>query len=161
MDKTQLGLATSLTQFSRSIGAAVGVAVMGAILAREIAGTALPGGIESLASSGMALSEPVRQQFAAALHRAFLAGLAASGAGLVGALFLPPLGHVVARAGGRRRADDRGRDGQSATRRRAGGRAEVVTTLRRQPYVFGSANPSACTSQLARLGSNTSATSGS
>ena len=91
VDKTQLGLATSLTQFSRSIGAAVGVAVMGAILAREIAGTALPGGIESLASSGMALSEPVRQQFAAALHRAFLAGLAASGAGLVGALFLPPL----------------------------------------------------------------------
>ena len=91
VDKTQLGLATSLTQFSRSIGAAVGVAVMGAILAREIAGTALPGGVEGLAASGMVLSEPVRQQFAAALHRAFLAGLAASGAGLVGALFLPPL----------------------------------------------------------------------
>ena len=64
---------------------------MGAILAREIAGRALPGGVEGLAATGMALSEPVRQQFAAALHRVFLAGPAASGAGLLGALFLPPL----------------------------------------------------------------------
>jgi len=89
--RTQLGLATSLTQFSRSIGAAVGVAVMGAILARSIAGVLPSGGVEALATSGIALSEPVREQFAVALHRAFLAGLVASAAGLVGALFLPPL----------------------------------------------------------------------
>ena len=53
--------------------------------------TALPGRVEGLSASGMALSEPVRQQFAAALHRAFLAGLAASGACLLGGLFQPPL----------------------------------------------------------------------
>ena len=41
--------------------------------------------------SWMAPSEPVRQQFAAALHRAFLAGLAASVSALLGALFLPPV----------------------------------------------------------------------
>ncbi|MDA1092368.1 MAG: MDR family MFS transporter [Acidobacteria bacterium] len=89
--RTQLGLATSLTQFSRSIGAAIGVAAMGAILARAIAGTILPGSVEPLATSGIALSEPIRAQFAAALHSVFLAGLAASGAGLLGTLFLPPL----------------------------------------------------------------------
>jgi hypothetical protein len=33
----------------------------------------------------------VRAQFASALHGVFLAGLAASGAGLLGALFLPHL----------------------------------------------------------------------
>jgi EmrB/QacA subfamily drug resistance transporter len=89
--RTQLGLATSLTQFSRSIGAAIGVAAMGAILARSIAGTILPGNIEALATSGLVLSEPVRAQFASALHGVFVAGLAASGAGLLGALFLPHL----------------------------------------------------------------------
>jgi len=87
--RTQLGLATSLTQFSRSIGAAVGVAVMGGILARSIAGVVPSGGIDALASAGVALAEPVRQQFAIALHRAFLAGLVAAGGGLVAALFLP------------------------------------------------------------------------
>jgi hypothetical protein len=89
--RTQLGLATSLTQFSRSIGAAVGVAVMGAILARSIAGVIPASDVQALASSGVALSEPVREQFAIALHRAFLAGLAASAAGLVASLFLPPV----------------------------------------------------------------------
>lgn len=64
---------------------------MGAILARAIAGTILPGSVEPLATSGIALSEPIRLQFAAALHSVFLAGLAASGAGLLGTLFLPPL----------------------------------------------------------------------
>ena len=64
VDRSRLGLATSLNQFSRSIGAAVGVAAMGAIIARGLAGMALPGGAEAaLASGAMALSGPMRDQF--------------------------------------------------------------------------------------------------
>jgi EmrB/QacA subfamily drug resistance transporter len=92
VDRSQLGLATSLNQFSRSVGAALGVAAMGAILARGLAGLSLPGGAEgALASGAIALSGPVRDQFAAALHRVFLAGAAVSGAGLVATMFLPPV----------------------------------------------------------------------
>jgi EmrB/QacA subfamily drug resistance transporter len=92
VDRTQLGLATSLNQFSRSVGAAMGVAAMGAILARGLSGTSLPGGAEGLVASGaMALSEPLRDQFASALHRVFLSGAAVSALGLLATLFLPPV----------------------------------------------------------------------
>jgi EmrB/QacA subfamily drug resistance transporter len=90
VDRSRLGLATSLNQFSRSVGAAVGVAAMGAILARGLAGVPLPGGPEGFAASGaMALTPAVRDQFAAALHRVFLAGAMVSGTGLFATLFLP------------------------------------------------------------------------
>ena len=92
VDRSRLGLATSLNQFSRSIGAAVGVAVMGAIMARSLAGVPLPGGADGLTASGaMALSGAVRDQFATALHRVFLAGTVVSAAGFVATLFLPPV----------------------------------------------------------------------
>jgi len=92
VDRSQLGLATSLNQFSRSIGAALGVSAMGAILARGLVGMALPGGAESaLASGAIALTGPMRDQFAAALHRVFVAGSLVSGAGLLATLFLPPV----------------------------------------------------------------------
>jgi EmrB/QacA subfamily drug resistance transporter len=88
--RTQLGLATSLTQFSRSVGAAMGVAAMGAILTRGLTGMALPGGAESLMASGaMAISGPLRDQFAVALHRVFMAGAVISAGGLLATLFLP------------------------------------------------------------------------
>ena len=86
--RSQLGIATSLNQFSRSIGAAVGVAVMGAILARGVSGLPLPGA-ETTASSAMLLAPAVRLQFFAALHRVFIAGGLVSLAGLFGTLFLP------------------------------------------------------------------------
>ena len=92
VDRSQLGLATSLNQFSRSIGAALGVSAMGAIFARGLVGMALPGGAESaLASGAIALTGPMRDQFAAALHRVFVAGSLVSGAGLLATLFLPPV----------------------------------------------------------------------
>jgi len=92
VDRSRLGLATSLNQFSRSIGAAVGVAAMGAIMSRSLAGVPLPGGAEGLSASGaMILSDAVRDQFAAALHRVFLAGTLVSAAGFVATLFLPPV----------------------------------------------------------------------
>lgn len=91
VDRSRLGIATSLNQFSRSIGASIGVAAMGAILARGLTGLALPGGAEALAASGIALTGAAREQFAAALHRVFLSGASVSAAGLVAALFLPPV----------------------------------------------------------------------
>jgi EmrB/QacA subfamily drug resistance transporter len=92
VDRSRLGLATSLNQFSRSIGAAVGVAAMGAIMARSLSGASLPTGAEGFTASGaMALSAAARDQFAAALHRVFLAGTVVSAAGFVATLFLPPV----------------------------------------------------------------------
>ena len=89
VDRSRLGIATSLNQFSRSIGAAVGVAAMGAIMARSLAGVALPGGAEGFAAAGAMLAAPVREQFAAALHRVFMAGAFVSAAGLLATFFLP------------------------------------------------------------------------
>jgi len=91
VDRTRLGLATSLNQFSRSIGAAVGVAAMGAIMTRTLTGVALPGGAAGLPGGTMALTEPIRDQFAMGLHRVFLAGLLVSAAGLIATFFLPPV----------------------------------------------------------------------
>ena len=90
VDRSRLGIATALNQFSRSVGAAIGVAAMGAVLARGLSGINLPGGADGLAN-GAALSGPVREQFAAALHRVFVAGAIVSAAGLLATLFLPSI----------------------------------------------------------------------
>jgi EmrB/QacA subfamily drug resistance transporter len=91
VDRSRLGIATALNQFSRSIGAAIGVAAMGAILARSVSGVSLPGGGDAMAANAAALSAPARAQFAAALHRVFLAGAGVSAAGLIATLFLPAI----------------------------------------------------------------------
>jgi EmrB/QacA subfamily drug resistance transporter len=85
VDRSQLGLATSLNQFSRSIGAAVGVAAMGALLTRALHGVPIPRAGAELAL----LSPQLRSQFAEALHQVFIAGGVVSGAGLIATLFLP------------------------------------------------------------------------
>jgi MFS family permease len=89
--RSQLGLATSLNQFSRSIGATVGVALMGMILARSLAGTELSSAVEGLTAGTLRLDEAARAQLAAALDHVFAAGAVMSGVGLVAALFLPPV----------------------------------------------------------------------
>ncbi|MBI3048265.1 MAG: MFS transporter [Acidobacteria bacterium] len=89
--RSHLGLATSLNQFSRSVGAAVGVAAMGALMTRQLAGASIPGGVETLAATGAMLTEPARLQFAAALHHVFIAGTVLAGASFVATLFLPPV----------------------------------------------------------------------
>ncbi len=86
--RAHLGLATSLQQFSRSVGAAIGVAGMGALLTRGLAGLPSSGGIGSL---GATLTGAARLQFAAALHQVFVAGAVLAGASLVAAFFLPAL----------------------------------------------------------------------
>jgi hypothetical protein len=91
VERVHLGLATSLNQFSRSVGAAVGVAAMGALMARGLAGGAIPGGPEALIASGEVLSGAMRHEFAEALHRVFVLGAVVSAAGLLSTFFLPPV----------------------------------------------------------------------
>ena len=89
--RSHLGLATSLNQFSRSIGAAVGISAMGALMARQLTGVSLPGGADALAATGVMLTGAVRLQFAAALHNVFVAGAMIAGASFIATLFLPPV----------------------------------------------------------------------
>ena len=89
--RSHLGLATSLNQFSRSVGAAVGIAAMGALMTRHLAGVSIPGGVEAVATTGTILTGAARLQFAAALHQVFIAGTVLAAASLVATLFLPPV----------------------------------------------------------------------
>jgi hypothetical protein len=101
VDRSRLGIATSLNQFARSIGAAIGVAAMGAIMARSIAGAALPGEGSVPGAASAILSPELRAQFAVALHRVFVAGAVVSATGLFASFFLPHLDftHVPTLAG--------------------------------------------------------------
>jgi MFS family permease len=89
VDRSRLGIATALNQFFRSVGAAIGVAAMGAILSRSLTGVTLPGGADAIAATAATLSGPVREQFATALHRVFVSGAVVSAAALVATFFLP------------------------------------------------------------------------
>jgi EmrB/QacA subfamily drug resistance transporter len=91
VDRSQLGIATSLNQFSRSVGAVVGVAAMGAILARGLSGIDLPGGMQAMSSGTLRLEGPARVLFAQALSRVFAAGAVMSALGLAASFFLPPV----------------------------------------------------------------------
>jgi MFS family permease len=87
VDRSRLGIATSLNQFSRSVGAAVGVAVMGALMTRALHGAPIPRVGEGM--DDKTLSAPLRAQFAVALHQVFLSGAVVSALGLLATLFLP------------------------------------------------------------------------
>ena len=91
VDRAHLGIATSLNQFSRSVGAAVGIAAMGALMTRQLTGVSLPGGAEAVAATGAMLTGPARLQFASALHFVFIAGAGLAAASFVATLFLPPV----------------------------------------------------------------------
>jgi EmrB/QacA subfamily drug resistance transporter len=114
--RAQLGIATSLNQFSRSIGGAVGVAIMGAVLsaglashlqrvARTGAGPLTPERAAELASNPNALIEPqaraalppavldeLQESLAAAIHNVFWTGTALAGLALLVAFWLPRQG---------------------------------------------------------------------
>ena len=113
VDRTQLGLATSLSQFMRAIGGAFGVAVMGAVLtsglsSRLLAGAGASGGRLSLekaaelASNPNALIEPtaraalppgvlpiLQDAMAAAMHPVFWVAAIVSGLAIAVAFLLP------------------------------------------------------------------------
>lgn len=117
VNRAQLGIATSLNQFSRAIGGAVGVALMGAILSAGL-GTHLRQSAESgiiqpslagkLAENPSALIDPqaqrevspavldlLRSSLASSLRPVFLLGGILSGLALVFAFGLPPTSHSV------------------------------------------------------------------
>ncbi len=112
VEKSKLGVATSLNQFSRSIGGAIGVAVMGAILtaslATELNKAASDNGVltseqaQEFASNPNALIEPtakaaistetlgvLQSSLARAIHPVFWSGAIMAGLGLIVVLFLP------------------------------------------------------------------------
>lgn len=72
VSRDQLGVATSLAQFTRSIGGAVGVAVMGAVVA-----------------AAMPVGGPTPAALALGLHRAFMVGAGVSIVALGSALLVP------------------------------------------------------------------------
>jgi EmrB/QacA subfamily drug resistance transporter len=90
VDRAELGVATSLNLFARSIGGAVGVAAMGAIVASSLAGsTRLPPG--ALEGAGLAgLSPDLRLRLIATLQRALGSGAVAAGLALVVSFWVPP-----------------------------------------------------------------------
>jgi MFS family permease len=113
VERAQLGIATSLNQFSRSIGGAVGVAVMGTVLSAGLASqlsevarrgnTALtPARAEELSANPNALIDPgaraslppdaldaLRGSMAGAIHRVFWVGTAFAGLALLVSFYLP------------------------------------------------------------------------
>lgn len=89
VDRARLGLATSLNQFSRSIGAAVGVAIMGALLARSMSGLDLPGGAHGVASGALKLEGAARVHLAGALQQVFALGAGMTLLALIACIFLP------------------------------------------------------------------------
>jgi hypothetical protein len=84
-----LGVATSLNQFLRSVGAVIGVAAMGAILARSLTGVDLPGGVQGISAGALQLEGADRAQFAHALNRVFVAGAIMSVIGMAASFLLP------------------------------------------------------------------------
>jgi hypothetical protein len=86
LPRAKLGTATSTLQLSRSIGVAIGVTVMGAILSYE-AGSGLEPAREQPASS--------RSAAAPTLSAEVRAGLAAAERGVFGAAFLAALGSMA------------------------------------------------------------------
>ena len=115
VDRTKLGVATSLNQFSRAIGGAIGVAVMGAVLTASLAtelkkaanetGMMTEAQAEELAANPNALIEPgakaavpeqtldmLRAALGRAIHPVFWSGALMAGLGLLVVLFLPKEG---------------------------------------------------------------------
>jgi EmrB/QacA subfamily drug resistance transporter len=89
VERAMLGIATSLNQFSRSIGAAVGVAVMGALLARSMSGMDLPGGAHGFAAGALRLEGNARVHLAGALQQVFALGAGMTVLALIACFFLP------------------------------------------------------------------------
>jgi EmrB/QacA subfamily drug resistance transporter len=85
--RSMLGLATSMNQFSRSVGAALGVSLMGAILSARLGthGAAL----QLDAGSALRLDPGMADHLAAALRVVFWTGTAIALLALVPAAFLP------------------------------------------------------------------------
>jgi EmrB/QacA subfamily drug resistance transporter len=90
VSRAELGLATSLNLFARSIGGAVGVAIMGSILSAGIGGSHrfTPSDLQGAALTSF--SPELRQSLIGSLQRAFGSGAVAAGLALVASFWVPP-----------------------------------------------------------------------
>jgi len=89
--RTELGMATSTSLFARSIGGAVGVAIMGAILAASL-GESVHLTAATLEGAGLAgLSPELRQRLIISLQSAFASGAVAAGIAVVASFWMPHL----------------------------------------------------------------------
>lgn len=104
VSRTELGVATSLNMFARSIGGAVGVAIMGATLAAGLGGSAVltPTALEGTGLAG--LSPELRARLIVSLQHAFVSGAVAAGLAVVASFWVPPLAGVELTEGGQGRA---------------------------------------------------------
>jgi EmrB/QacA subfamily drug resistance transporter len=87
--RSELGLATSLNLFSRSMGGAVGVAMMGAILASGLGGSASDA-TATLERGIASLTPELRRHFIVALQHAFYGMAVAAGVSVIAAFRVPP-----------------------------------------------------------------------
>ena len=87
--KDRLGAATSLTQFTRSMGAGLGLAVMGSLFITAFGGREPEALARFRETLDPAVIKAVRAPLALALRHVFTAGLIAAGLGFLVALALP------------------------------------------------------------------------
>ncbi len=120
VSRHELGTATSTIQFSRSIGGALGVGVMGAALTQRVAASLSSAGIDPASISLNSLLDPVvsaatsatlegalRLALAGAIRGVFVIAFVAAAAGLATVLLTPPA--RIAQLAARRAETDAGR----------------------------------------------------
>jgi EmrB/QacA subfamily drug resistance transporter len=98
VQRRQLGTATSMLQFSRSIGGTLGVSVMGAALSTRLTSNLLGAGLDlelvrqlldPLPGSEVVIAEGARAAMADAIHLVFLIAFVAAALAMVAVLFTP------------------------------------------------------------------------
>ena len=98
VERRHLGTATSMLQFSRSMGGTLGVSVMGAALSARLASNLSASGLDPemvaqlldpIPGSAVVIDAGVRLAMANAIHLVFLVAFVAAALGLVSAFFTP------------------------------------------------------------------------
>jgi MFS family permease len=96
--RRQLGTATSMLQFSRSMGGTLGVSVMGAALSTRLAANLIAARLDPdlvrqlldpLTSSGVVIAEEARFAMANAIHLVFVIAFFAAALAMIAVLFTP------------------------------------------------------------------------
>jgi EmrB/QacA subfamily drug resistance transporter len=98
VQRRQLGTATSMLQFSRSIGGTLGVSVMGAALSARLASNLLAGDLspelvrqllDPLPGSAVVIAEGARVAMADAIHLVFMIAFVAAALAMISVTFTP------------------------------------------------------------------------
>jgi len=108
--RTDLGVATSTVQFSRSIGGTLGVSVLGVFLSSRLAGLLVQAGIDPatvslnslldpVAGASATLEGPLRSALGTAIANMFIIAFVAALAGLLAVMFAPggKIAHLIER----------------------------------------------------------------